>query len=336
MRFISLISTLTICAPLLCVSLLLCLPLLNVSQANAAQEVLEKLEASVNNQLILHSDIKKFRDTSVLRMQLDPIFAGTPLAKAGKSASEKEIREFLVQEKLITQAFPMTDAEVEQEVNSIQASNKISREQLRTALAGQGFQFVDYFELIRIGAAKRNLLDREIRTKVSLSEDDLKNYYVAKYAKEKNTEKETFFQVQLISNRNRKAVIQAQSEIKAGTDFSEVAKKYSTDPSASAGGDLGTLNSAQMNGSLKKEIQKLRSGEVSPLIEVKNSAFMIVKLVGMTTSNDAHFKRVEPEIRAELANVEFQKQLEIWTTRQKQLSFVHEAAPSVANSEKKN
>ena len=297
----------------------------------ATAGTIDKLEASVNNQLVLHSDIKRFRATATLRLQLDPIFAGTDLAKNAKTAPDSDVREYLIQERLILQAFPMTDAEVETEINSIQASNKISREQLRSALLAQGFAFPDYFELIRIGAAKRNLLDREIRTKVSLSEDDLHAFYATKYAKDKSVE--TFFHVLLISNGNKKAVQTAEAELRKGGEFSELAKKYSTDSSSEAGGDLGTLNSAQMNKNLRDEIMKLKSGEISPVIEVNKSSFMLVKLVSLTASNEAHFKKVENELRGELSNIEFQKQLEIWTNRQKQTSFVHRAGdPSVAQS----
>jgi peptidyl-prolyl cis-trans isomerase SurA len=299
----------------------------------AAPVVIEKLEASVNNSLILKSDITRFRETAILRMQLDPIFAGTALAKSAKTASVTAIQDYLIQEKLILQAFPMTDSEVESEINSIQSGNKITREQLKTALAGQGFQFTDYFELIRVGAAKRNLLDREIRTKVSLSEDDLKNYYLTKYAKDKNVE--TSYHVLLISNENKKTIQQAAFALQKGEDFSEIAKKFSTDPSSASGGDLGVLNGAQMNSTLRTEIQKLSPGQVSPIVEVKNSSFLLIKLLNITTSNEAHFKRVEAELRAELSTTEFQKQLELWTARQKQVSFVHQAPESAPLTTKK-
>src|SRR5690606_5279934 len=138
------------------------------SSANAATS-LERLEASVNNHIVLKSDVTRFRKTLALRAQLDPLFQGTTLSQAGARASDKDILEFLIDEKIILQQFPMTDTEVDSEISSIQANNHITRAQLKQAITAQGFRFQDYFELIRIGAAKRNLIDREIRTKVSVS-----------------------------------------------------------------------------------------------------------------------------------------------------------------------
>jgi hypothetical protein len=92
-----------------------------------AAALIDRLEASVNNLLILKSDLKNFRETVSLRAQLDPLFAGTSVAAKGTQASDSEITEFLIDEKLIAQQFPVTDSEVEQEINSIQANNKIDR-----------------------------------------------------------------------------------------------------------------------------------------------------------------------------------------------------------------
>src|SRR5687768_11456306 len=103
--------------------------LCSVSSAHAV--VLDRLEASVNSSLVLLSDLRKFRQVVALRAQLDPLFSGTPLASQGPKASDADIREFLIDERLILQQFPVTDAEVEQEINSIQANNKIDRDTLR-------------------------------------------------------------------------------------------------------------------------------------------------------------------------------------------------------------
>ncbi|MFL5812049.1 MAG: hypothetical protein ACJ763_00610, partial [Bdellovibrionia bacterium] len=152
-----------------------------IGTAFAEPVIIDRLEAAVNSQLVLLSDVEEFRKTLKLRSQLDPIFAGTAIAQKGASASTEEIVNFLIDEKLIAQAFPVGDTEVEQEINSIQSNNHIDRGQLRAALAEQGFTFDEYFELIRVSASKRNLIDRDIRTKVSISDEDVKNYFFSHY-----------------------------------------------------------------------------------------------------------------------------------------------------------
>ena len=55
--------------------------------AQAAPVVIERLEAAVNQSLILQSDLSRFRKTTSLRAQLDPLFAGTPVAEKGEAAN---------------------------------------------------------------------------------------------------------------------------------------------------------------------------------------------------------------------------------------------------------
>ena len=137
------------------------------------KQMVERLEASINNSVLLNSDLRKFRGQIKLRAQLDPLFSSSPIATQEKP-TDAQIRDFLIDEKLISQQFPVTDAEVEQEINTIQSNNRLTRESLIAAIQTEGHGVKDYFELIRIGASKRNLLDRDIRTKVSISDDDVK------------------------------------------------------------------------------------------------------------------------------------------------------------------
>ncbi len=292
--------------------------------------ILEKLEASVNSQLVLKSDLDKFRKTVGLRMQLDPLFAGTKLASDGAKADDDAIREFLIRERLILQSFPMTDTEVETEINSIQAGNRISRDQLRNALAAQGYAFPDYFDLIRIGAAKRTLLDREIRTKVTITDDDVRNYYYTKYANGKNAQ--LFYHIQILTNPSRKSLETAVAEIKSGVPFAEVAKKYSIDESASQGGDLGTLPASQLSPFLKSEVTKLKVGQLSSIISPKdkNAPFIVLKVADVKSSDQGQYEKISGQIRSQLAAEEYQRQLELWVERQTAQAFIHRSGQDLA------
>ncbi len=291
--------------------------------------VIERLEATVNNQTVLKSDLQGFRKTIPLRGQLDPLFGGTPLATEGARASDSAILEFLIDERIILQQFPMTDADVEQEINSIQANNRITREQLRSAIAEQGFNFADYFQLIRIGAAKRNLIDREIRTKVSVSDDDIRNYYYNTYAKGKPAPQA--YQVEIVTNKNRTKVERAFHELKNGAPFSEIAKKYSDDATAETGGELGVLTEEQMNKGIHSELKKLKVGETSGILGNEKTRFFFLRLAAIRAADDQRMKAATDQIRTQLASSEYQRQLQLWLERQRQTAFIRRAGdPPIA------
>jgi peptidyl-prolyl cis-trans isomerase SurA len=310
---------------------------LGSNQGWSAQSItLDRLEASVNSSLILQSDIRKFRDVVSLRGQLDPLFAGTPLSAQGAKASNADIVNFLIDKKLISQQFPKSDADVEQEINSIQANNHLDRAGLKEALSKEGYKFSDYFELIRTSSETRDLIEREIRPKVSISDDDIKNYFYNHYAKSSSTPQA--YRIQIISifassyktpALAAKRADQALNEIKAGESFGDVAKRVSDDPSSKSGGDLGTLTEDQMKPAIREQVKKLQVGQVSPVFGgASTGQFYILKLVDIKTSDSERLAKMKEEIRAQLASTEYQHQIKLWLERQRQSAFVHHAGES--------
>jgi peptidyl-prolyl cis-trans isomerase SurA len=303
----------------------------------APAATLDRLEASVNSSLILLSDVRNFRETAALRAQLDPLFAGTPVAAQGASAPTSDIVDFLINERMILQAFPVTDAEVEQEITSIQTNNRIDRPGLKAALHEQGYRFEDYFELIRVSAAKRNLIDRDIRTKVTISDDDVKNYFYNHYAKSASAP--VSYRVRIISLSPstykttaalREAAQGALKALRAGEPFEEVAKRVSDDPTAPSGGDLGTLTDSEMSPLVREALKKLKIGEVSPLVSSPQGGYIILKLVDVASAETERFNKMKDEIRNQLATAEYAHQIQLWLERQRQSTFIHRAGePSV-------
>lgn len=309
------------------------LPLLTFSLPHAQAGVLDRLEASVNGALVLRSDVARFRRTLTLRSQLDPLFANSPLARTGPSTSDADIVQFLIQEQLILQAHPVSDAEVEQEINSVQASNKIDRGSLRRALQEQGFSFIDYFELIRISVSKRNLIDRDIRVKVSVGEDDIRNEYYNSYGRTEADPSSFDLQAVILSlsayrdaSAAREVAERALSAIKGGESFDEVAKRFSSDASSENGGHLGFLHEDQLSPLIREETRKLRVGGVSGVFGgPKAGAFYIIKLNQVKTVSNDRYNRAKEEIRAKLTNEDYGRQISLWIERQEQSAHIRRA-----------
>ena len=294
--------------------------------------VFDRLEASVNKTLILLSDVARLKRTMPLRAQLDPLFAGTSLAQKGPASSDEEVVDFLINEKLIQQAFPVSDQDVEQDINSIQGSNKIDRPTLINAIKEQGFTFEDYFELIRAGAAKRNLIERDIRTRVTISEDDIKNYYYNHYATSTPASRAYHLKLIAISAKSYKTtaaakdvITRAKKELQTGEAFEEVAKRISDDASASSGGDLGTLTEDQMSPAIRDHLKGLKIGQISDVLGDAKSGFFILKLVDVKATEGDRYEKVKEEIRSHLAASEYQHQIGLWLERQRQTAFIHRA-----------
>jgi len=119
-----------------------------------------------------------------------------------------------------------------------------------------------------------------------VSEDALQSYYqqnIDRYtSKEKRharhilirtTEKDS--EATLAEKQQRAANILA--EVRAGGEFAELAKKYSEDPSAPDGGDLGTFSRGQMVEPFDKAVFSLAEGEISDVVQTP-FGFHIIKV----------------------------------------------------------
>jgi peptidyl-prolyl cis-trans isomerase SurA len=296
-----------------------------------AEALVERLEASVNSSLVLLSDVVEFRKTLPLRSQLDPLFAGTPLAARGAAASDKEIVAFLADERLITGQFPVQDSDVEQEINSIQANNQITREALKGTLKEQGFNFTQYFELIRTSLSKRDLIDRDVRTKVHISEDDIKNRFYNQLPR--GSALKYRIRVIRINSEDYKSGDLAKEEakkllarIRGGESFEEIAKHSSSDPSAENGGDLGFLAEDEISPLFQARVKELKVGQVSEVFGGLKTGFFLLKLTDLRSGQEEQLEKLREKITAELTTAEYQRQIALWLERERDKAYVHFAS----------
>ncbi|MDZ4248382.1 MAG: peptidylprolyl isomerase [Patescibacteria group bacterium] len=83
---------------------------------------------------------------------------------------------------------------------------------------------------------------------------------------------------------------QALKALKDGKSFAAVAKQYSEDPTATKGGDQGTLKRGQLDPAIEKEAFSLKVGSVSDVIKARQG-FVIIK-VESRSKNSVRIRQV--------------------------------------------
>jgi peptidyl-prolyl cis-trans isomerase SurA len=255
--------------------------------------------AVVNGTEIKRDEVEKYYKT-----RINPESQGTSPEDvlSGKlNVVEQLIYDEILLERAKKLNLEASDGEVEDKFTELKSG--YTEDEFQRKLKDGGTTVEDLKKDLRRQLSIQKLLNREVVSKVTITDQDVTDYY--------NTNRNQFnvaeakYQIsqivitphkdQMVRNRkNDDATNEAEAERKAkmledklnsGVDFAQLAMDYSEDPSTAAtGGDLGyipesALNAAQTDATLKKAVLSLKPGQVSPPIVLKDGSIRILKLV---------------------------------------------------------
>lgn len=250
-----------------------------------SQEVIDKIVAVVDDEVILQSELEFQVAMYAMQRKLDP---DDPLLK-------KELLNKLIEDKLLY---------AQSILDSVEVSDDDINRQLDQVIAYYTQQYGSQERLEEAYGMSTEKIKREMRddTRKNLMADMLKNQKFGKLDVTRREVKEFFETYQdslgMISEKfeiahifvnpkstdklKLKSKLFAQSlldSIKNGADFAELAKKVSEDPgSASAGGDLGFVKRGVFYPEFESAAFKLKEGELSEVIE-SPVGFHIIELI---------------------------------------------------------
>jgi peptidyl-prolyl cis-trans isomerase SurA len=218
-----------------------------------------------------------------------------------------------------------SDGEVEDKFTELKSP--FTEEDFQRQLKARGMSVDDLKRDLRRQLSIQKLLNREVVAKISISDQDVNDFYNANHNQFNVAEPQyRISQIvitprkdpQVRNHKNDDATNEAEAQRKAkmlvdklnsGADFSALAMDYSEDPNTAAtGGDLGyipesSLNAAQTDPVLKKAVLSLKPGQVSPPMALKDG-IRILKLVAREAAGQrgVNDPQVQQTIRDTLRN----------------------------------
>ncbi|HTL76586.1 MAG TPA: peptidylprolyl isomerase [Casimicrobiaceae bacterium] len=253
---------------------------------------LDRVLVVVNDEAVTQWDMNEQRRILLSQMQASKVTPPPP------DILDKQVLERLIVERAILQYAKETgirvdDTTVERTILRVAEENKLSPEEFRKALARENVPYENYREDIRRQITIQRVRDREVDSKVSVSDAEVDNY-LATVASQAGGEDEYHLSHIYITvpeqaspdavEASRKRAEQALAEVKSGKDFAEVAAAYSSAPDATSGGDLGWRTRARLPTVFADVVQNMKPGDVSPVLR-STSGFHLVKLVGERNRN---------------------------------------------------
>jgi peptidyl-prolyl cis-trans isomerase SurA len=259
--------------------------------------------AKVNGYKILRSEVDKRYNSQVAGSPQKPTQAEEEALRLNILLQIIDVQLHLQQaEKLGVVA---TDDEVQGKLNQVKAP--FTKEEFEKRLKDQGLTEADYNQDVRRNITVDKLLNKEIGSKVTISDADIQNYFNQHKADFNLIEPRYYVaHIQVLNqatgqptqvadkaqndSQARKKIQMVYNRLASGEDFASLAAKYSEDPdTARNGGELGAMPESQLKNTdtaTREAIQKLKPGQFSDIITVINPinhqavGYRIVKLIG--------------------------------------------------------
>jgi peptidyl-prolyl cis-trans isomerase SurA len=295
----------------------------------ASADVVESVVAIVNDTIVTRSDLKKYRERLRSGSIVDDLLNADvdTLMKDDKALLKHIVDERIVDAEVKRQNLGVTIERVEQEINSIQSRNNISREQLREALKREGTKFSDYQDFIKKRLERQGVIEKAITSKIKISDEDIIAHYEAKNKSGSASGFEyTIAHILLREGKRKDDEQKSRTEdvlkkLRAGGNFEALASQYSEDPNFNEGGLLGKFKTGEALKPLEDAVKTLSPGEFAGPVKTK-LGYHIVKLLERHAVPDADFEKKKEQVRNELYQKAFVKQFQFWLDQKRQEAFV--------------
>jgi peptidyl-prolyl cis-trans isomerase SurA len=265
-----------------------------VATASAPATIkVDSIVAIINEDVITRRELQKRVQATMARMAAQKF---TPPPQADL---QRQVLERMIYEKTQTLAardlgIRVDDATLDRSMATIAEQNKLTFAQFREQVEADGTEFADFREQIRNEITISRLREREVNSKILISDSEVDNFLAAEALLAQNKQEYNLGQIlvripenassEIITQRRERAN-EVLQKLNSGADFVKMVGTYSDASDALTGGELGWRSPDRLPQLFFEAIAKLNEGEVSAIIKSPNG-FHILKLLGKRKLED--------------------------------------------------
>jgi len=284
-------------------------------------EEIDRIAAIVNEEIITSHEVNQGAALLAKEAEKTAPLSAADRAQLGQKSLNRLIDKKLIDQKIKDLGIIVSDEELRQTIEDVKKQNKLSQEELTSALRSQGLSYDQYKAQLREQLERIRLMGQEVRSKIQVGENEPREYYDANTG---SYSTDDFFRARHIFfrlNKNARgdevnkvlttAMVVLQQAL-SGKDFAELARKYSDDPQASKdGGELGTFKKGEMLPEIEKAVIGMRSNQISDIVNTP-AGFHIIKLEERTPGKLKPFDEVKGEIEEMLYKKKSEERFNLW------------------------
>ena len=246
--------------------------------------VLDRIVAVVNDEVVTRVELHERVQLALKQLRAQ----GTP--PPALPVLEKQLLDRLITDRVQLQYAKETglrvdDAELDRALARIAKDNQMTLPEMRRALEKDGIPYSKFREDIRNEIVIGRLREREVDTKLAVSESEIDNLLKSQQSRQSNSHDEynvSHILVAVPENaspeqvQNRRArAEEALAQLKNGADFRQVVAAFSDAPDALQGGAMGWRPSTRIPTLFAETLATLRPGEVSAVLRSGNGFHLL-------------------------------------------------------------
>ncbi len=295
--------------------------------------VVDRIVAVVNNDIITLTDLNKAVSPYIEKINSAGYSSEKRkeiLYKIKKDMLDRMIDQKLTDQEVKRLHITVTDQEVDNAIERFKQAQSMTQEDLEKALKQSGMTLKEYRDKIHQEILRPKLINYEIKSKVIVTDQDIKKYYADHKQEFSGINKYHLCNICIPVDSNASDELKAEQYNKIekikkmldqGKNFRDLAKKYSEVPNASSGGDLGTFEIGALSGKIRDAVSELTPGKYTDVILTDNG-YQIFYLEDVKTENGKTFADVSAQISKKLYKEKAEKKFKSWLESLREKSHI--------------
>jgi parvulin-like peptidyl-prolyl isomerase len=293
------------------------------------QEVLDGIAAVVNEDVITFSQVRELVGPAESQARRE--LRGEALPAKIKEIRLKAIND-LIDRQLILQEFNknkfnIPDHFVEDRVGTIVREEfGGDRSAFVRTLQAQGYTLERFKNLEKDKMIVQAMRSQNVKGDVIIPEPRIQEYYQKNRGEFSEDDQ---IKLRMIAIRraedggdSRRATVKdIRSRIVEGAEFQDLARMYSEDSTQDQGGDWGWINRRTLNEALSKVAFSLKPGQVSEIIELGNSYYLLL-VEAKKNASVKPLSQLRDNIQAKLIQEERRKREDEWISRLRKKAYI--------------
>ncbi|MEI9894422.1 MAG: peptidyl-prolyl cis-trans isomerase [Chthoniobacter sp.] len=306
---------------------LVCIGLALSSLAARGQDVLDGIAAIVNKDVVTFSQVREL--VGPKEKQAHDTLRGNELIEKIKEIRTSAVNDLIDRELIIqefkSKGFTIPDYFIDERIHSIIKDEFGGDRQafLRT-LAAQGYTLEKFRDFQRDMIIVQEMRKQAIKGTNTVSDVKINEYY-KEHAEEYSQPEQIKLRMIAIrgvdNDSRRKMIDEIRQKIVEGAEFGDLARMYSEDSTQESYGDWGWIDRKKMNESLTKIAFALKPGEMSQVIELGGSYYLLY-CEAKKPATVKPLKEMHGEIEKALLQAERQQQQEEWLQKLRRKAYI--------------